>query len=53
MGLPSLGLSGSDDGQDRRLVILILVVHATLPQDGEATLTPSIWSRSPIASKPS
>jgi hypothetical protein len=42
MGLPSLGLSGSDDRQDRRLVILILVVHATLPQEGEATLTPSI-----------
>ena len=40
------------DPQSRRQVILILVVQTTLPEDGEATLTPSIETMSGIRPSP-
>jgi hypothetical protein len=40
------------DPQSRRLVILILIVQATLPQEGEATLTPSVETAAGVQPSP-
>jgi hypothetical protein len=50
MGLPSLGLSGSDDGQDRRLVILI---HVAPGGRGDAHPLDRDRSRLPLGVQPS
>jgi len=40
------------DPQSRRLVILILSVQSTLPQEGEATLTPSVETSTGVQPSP-
>ena len=40
------------DPQSRRLVILILIVQATLPEEGEATLTPSVETAAGVQPSP-
>jgi hypothetical protein len=40
------------DPQSRRQVILILIVQATLPQEGEATLTPSVETAAGVQPSP-
>jgi hypothetical protein len=40
------------DPQSRRQVILILIVQATLPEEGEATLTPSVETAAGIRPSP-
>ena len=42
----------ANDPQTRKLVILILVVQTTLPQEGEATLTPSVETAAGIQPSP-
>jgi hypothetical protein len=40
------------DPQSRRLVILILIIQATLPQEGEATITPSVETAAGVQTSP-
>ena len=40
------------DPQSRRLVILILIVQATLPEEGEATITPSVETLAGVQPSP-
>ena len=40
------------DPQSRKLVILILIVQSTLPQEGEATLTPSVETMAGVRPSP-